>query len=127
MRANTVHIVQRMAPGGIETLVLDLLRSGDAGDKVYSLDGEREALVAAWPALGAVGPRLVAFGHAGGLSPRLLSRLVRQLAIDRPGSVVAIISAPISTAARRPAWPASRASSTSSMTAGISPTTATAS
>ena len=42
--ARVVHIVQRMAPGGIETLVLDLVaQSGSQGD-IFSLEGSVDEL-----------------------------------------------------------------------------------
>ncbi len=59
------HIVQRMAPGGIETVVLDLARA-DSDLTVISLEGTRESLVAAWPALAALGARLVGLGKPEG-------------------------------------------------------------
>jgi glycosyltransferase involved in cell wall biosynthesis len=89
MSAGTVHIVQRMAPGGIETLVLDLLRSGRPEDRVYSLEGERDGLLRAWPALEAIREQLVCFAHPGGLAPRLVSTMAKRLQTDRPAAVVA--------------------------------------
>lgn len=75
-----VHIVQCMAPGGIETVVLDLARN-DPALRVISLEGTRESLVAAWPALAVLGDRLIGLGKAGGrqwhLVPRFASLLRR--------------------------------------------------
>ena len=74
------HIVQRMAPGGIETVVLDLARA-DPDLTVISLEGTRESLVAAWPALAALGARLVGLGKPEGrdwwLVPRLAALMRR--------------------------------------------------
>jgi len=86
--ARVVHIVQRMAPGGIETLVLDLVASHPDADLVYSLEGNTRELVDDWRALSPITDRLKSFGHVSGLSPRLLAALVHQLATDRPLAVV---------------------------------------
>lgn len=88
MPARAVHIVQRMAPGGIETLVLDLVTSHPDGDLVYSLEGNHQELAGGWRALAPITDRLRCFGHVGGLSPRLLARLVHKLSVDRPHTVV---------------------------------------
>ncbi len=87
-RAATTHIVQRMAPGGIETLVLDLVRSGDADDRIMSLEGSVENLVAAWPELASVGDRLEAFGAEPGLKPLLALTIAERLRKTKPAAVV---------------------------------------
>ncbi len=88
MTVTTIHIVQRLAPGGIETLVLDLLRSASSRTLVFSLEGTTDQLVAAWPALRDVREQIVAFDHPGGVSPRLVRALTSELVTRRPGSVV---------------------------------------
>ncbi len=87
MRKGSIHIVQRMAPGGIETLALDLVRSGDGHDRILSLDGNAADLIAAWPALQAVAGRLEAFGAAAGFKPGLVLRLARRLYALKPQAV----------------------------------------
>ncbi|MEZ5850088.1 MAG: glycosyltransferase [Hyphomicrobiaceae bacterium] len=88
MRIDTIHIVQKLAPGGIETLVLDLLVSGGGATHVFSLDGTTDGLVSSWPALEAVRDLIVGFDHKGGFSPRLMQRLAGELAARRPRAVV---------------------------------------
>ncbi len=61
-----IHIVQRMAPGGIETLVLDLALS-NTHTYIISLEGKKDALIADWPNLAALGNRLMAFDKREGL------------------------------------------------------------
>lgn len=88
MKVRIAHIVQRLAPGGIETLVLDLLRTGDARDVVYSLEGSAARLSQEWPALTSISDRVTGFEHRGGTSLRLLGRLVGKLMADRPEAVI---------------------------------------
>ena len=81
-----VHLVQKMAPGGIETLVLDLAK--DSKDTlVFSLEGDAAGLIAAWPALESVASRIEAFDAGTGLKPALLFKLTRRLQILRPAAI----------------------------------------
>jgi glycosyltransferase involved in cell wall biosynthesis len=73
----TVHIVERLAPGGIETLVLDIVR-GSGDGRVLSLQGDRYELLAKWPALGPIGDRIEGFRRHG-RDIRLIPRLARAL------------------------------------------------
>lgn len=82
-----VHIVQRMQPGGIETMVLDLLAYGTGEEAIFSLEGTVADLVRAWPALASLEGRLFAFDKAEGKDPRLVLRLARQLRRCRPEAV----------------------------------------
>lgn len=72
-----VHIVQNLAPGGIEQLVLAL--AGTPGIHVFSLEGTEERLAAAWPRVASAKARLTAFGKAPGLQPMLPLRMARHL------------------------------------------------
>ena len=85
---SVVHIVQRMAPGGIETLVLDLA-TRDARILVVSLEGDAADLVAQWPRLDAIADRLVALGKTPGVVPNLVLALA---AILRRSGVIAIVA-----------------------------------
>lgn len=76
-RGPIVHVVQRMAPGGIETLVLDLVASGSGDERVVSLDGTTADLVTEWPALAPISSRIDAFQAGAGLKPELIFKLVR--------------------------------------------------
>lgn len=73
----TVHIVERLAPGGIETLVLDIV-GGSASDLVFSLQGDRPELLEKWPALRPISERVEGF-RRNGLDLRLVPRLTRAL------------------------------------------------
>ena len=82
-----VHIVQKMAPGGIETLALELALRDAANTSIFSLEGEAPALVQAWPSLVPVASRIEAFNATGGLKPYLLLKLTRRLRDMRPAAV----------------------------------------
>lgn len=83
-----VHVVERLAPGGIETFVLDLIRSGSGTDRVISLQGTVPSLLTAWPALGDISDRIDALGRAPGVQPALVPRLVRAFRTVAPQAVV---------------------------------------
>lgn len=89
MRTNTIHVVQRLAPGGIETLVLDLLRKGDGSDKVISLEGTREELIAKWPALNDIAAQLIALDRPPGLRPKLVEDLRKLFRHEKPRAIYA--------------------------------------
>jgi glycosyltransferase involved in cell wall biosynthesis len=86
---STVHIVQRMALGGIETLVLDLVRHGAGANLILSLEGDADELVDAWPALRAERRNLIGFDRKPGLRPLLVTQLAAKLTQLRPHTVVA--------------------------------------
>ncbi len=83
-----VHIVQRMALGGIETFVLDLARQPGTKTYVISLEGTRTELVAPWPALAPIADRIVALGAGSGFKPKLIAQLRDILRDIRPASVM---------------------------------------
>jgi glycosyltransferase involved in cell wall biosynthesis len=87
-RAGTVHVVQRMAPGGIETLVLDLVRRGSGDDCIFSLEGTTDELIERWPALESSRSAISAFDRKQGLRPAVIGRLAARLRAVRPRMVV---------------------------------------
>jgi glycosyltransferase involved in cell wall biosynthesis len=88
MASPTFHIVQRMAPGGIETLVLDLALA-DESIHVVSLEGSAGSLTRDWDRLAALGPRLTGLEKPDRLSPSHLRRLAGLFRAARPRAVVA--------------------------------------
>ena len=88
-RRGTVQIVERLAPGGIETLVLDLVRSSPDNHIIFSLQGTVDGLVHDWDALSPFRNQIVAFGREGGLQPGLVLALRRRLRKLRPRTVIA--------------------------------------
>ena len=84
-----VQIVQRLAPGGIEQLVLEFERQTalDMETVLISLEGSRDSLTAAWPRLSALGDRLIGLDKAPGFQPGTLLRLIRLMRRLRPAAV----------------------------------------
>jgi glycosyltransferase involved in cell wall biosynthesis len=84
MTNGIVHIVEHMAPGGIETFVLDLLRVGEASDRIFSLQGNKAKLLSNWGALQEFGDRLEAFDRQQGIRPGLAGVIASRLRAVRP-------------------------------------------
>jgi glycosyltransferase involved in cell wall biosynthesis len=86
-QCDNVHVVQRMAPGGIETLVLDLIRSSKTPTRVLSLDGTTDELIAAWPALAQHRFEIIGLNRRPGVSPSMVWQLTKALRQMRPRAV----------------------------------------
>jgi glycosyltransferase involved in cell wall biosynthesis len=84
---SVVHIVQKLAPGGIETLVLDLAKDAGSDSRIFSLEGNAHDLVQAWAALEPVAGQIEAFEAQGGLKPALVIQLVKRLRAVKPSAV----------------------------------------
>lgn len=85
-----LHVVQHLAPGGLEVMALELARAQRAlgqDARVLSLEGEAEAAIAAWPRLAVQREELLFAGKRPGLDPALLPRLVALFRRLRPGCV----------------------------------------
>lgn len=74
-----VHIVQRLAPGGIEQLALTHLAKGRGVVRVFSLEGDVDSLAAAWPAIGLFRRSVTAFAKEPGIRPGLVVRIALAL------------------------------------------------
>jgi glycosyltransferase involved in cell wall biosynthesis len=84
MTNGIVHIVEHMAPGGIETFVLDLLRLGEASDRIFSLQGNKAKLLSNWAALNEVRDRLEAFNRKQGIRPGVAGAIASRLRALQP-------------------------------------------
>jgi glycosyltransferase involved in cell wall biosynthesis len=84
-----IHVVQHLAPGGLEVMALELARAQSVHREtlVVSLEGEPEAAIAAWPRLAAQRERLLFMGKRAGRDPLLPARLARLFARLRPAAV----------------------------------------
>jgi glycosyltransferase involved in cell wall biosynthesis len=89
MHAPIIHVVQHLAPGGLEVMALELARAQAAARPalVLSLEGEAGAAIAAWPRLAAQRDRLLFMGKRPGLDARLPGRLVALFRRLRPAAV----------------------------------------
>ena len=81
-----VHIVQRLQPGGLEVLVLDLVQSLQGRHIIISLEGTEPALRAAWPRLAMFD--IAAFDKSEGFRPLLGLRLAGFLKRLQPHAVM---------------------------------------
>ncbi len=85
-----VHVVQHLAPGGLEVMALELARAQGAlgaDARVLSLEGEMAQAIAAWPRLAAQRDALLFAGKRPGLDPALVLRLVALFRRLRPHCV----------------------------------------
>jgi glycosyltransferase involved in cell wall biosynthesis len=84
-----VHVVQHLAPGGLEVMALELARAQAAvrPTLIVSLEDEEEEAVAAWPRLAAQRGQLIFMGKRPGLDPLLSGRLVALFRRIRPAAV----------------------------------------
>ncbi len=84
-----VQIVQHLQPGGLETMVLNLTQA-NAGHQpmhIISLEGDKAAVLAAWPALRLFATRIHCLAKPAGWSLTTLGRLTRLLRQLKPGAV----------------------------------------
>lgn len=89
MSETVIHIVQRMAPGGIENLVAEFIRSSpDMDGQVISLEGGASDLIRGWPRLAALSDKLTAMRKGAGIDLTLVPRLVSILRERRPAAVL---------------------------------------
>ncbi len=84
----TVHIVERMAPGGIETLVLDMVKGLGGAHRVFSLAGSVSELASTWPRLARLGDTIEAFDRRPGVQLRLVGQLTARLKACAPHAVI---------------------------------------
>ena len=85
MALRIAHIVQRMAPGGLEVIALELSRQLPGNHFLVSLEATTAELVTAWPRLEPMKARLFGLEKSPGLDfnlPDRLRRLFRELRID---------------------------------------------
>jgi glycosyltransferase involved in cell wall biosynthesis len=89
MSAPIVHVVQHLAPGGLEVMALELARAQSAVRPalILSLEGEEEEAVAAWPRLAAQRGQLIFMGKRQGFDPLLPGRLTALFRRMRPAAV----------------------------------------
>jgi len=86
-QVNVIHIVNQMRPGGIETMVVDLVTMSRHKSRIISLEGTATSLLDGWPALKPLADRLEAFDRPPRLDPRLVLRLARRLRQLKPSTV----------------------------------------
>ncbi|WP_010448171.1 glycosyltransferase [Vibrio rotiferianus] len=88
-RRNVLHVVQHLAPGGLEMLVLEMLRFAPASDYVMivSLEGTSADAINKWANLKPYQNRLIFLDKKPGFSPSCLHDLLKFIAGFKPGVV----------------------------------------
>lgn len=71
MKQRVAHVVQKMAPGGLEVLVLQLARWLPGEHYIISLDGDADHLMEQWPRIADQGVMLIGMNKRPGLDPIL--------------------------------------------------------
>jgi glycosyltransferase involved in cell wall biosynthesis len=82
------HVVQELAPGGIECLAVGLCENSVEPIGLVSLVGRANELISNWSALRPVAERITAFSKHSGFQPCLIWDLVRYFRQSRPSAVV---------------------------------------
>ncbi len=88
-RRLTVHVVQHLKPGGIEALVLEMLRRSTPRDRsiVISLEGDRASAIKAWSKLAPLSRQLLFLDKPSGVSPSTVPKLCRLFKVLQPDVV----------------------------------------
>ncbi|MEZ9700931.1 glycosyltransferase [Vibrio sp. 10N.261.46.E12] len=84
-----IHVVQHLAPGGLETLTLDLLRLAKPSDQVLivSLEGTKQESVNNWPKLEPYKEQIVFLDKAPGVQFNIIIKLIKAFNAIRPDVV----------------------------------------
>ncbi|MFA0014840.1 glycosyltransferase [Vibrio lentus] len=84
-----IHVVQHLAPGGLETLTLDLLRLAKPTDQVLivSLEGTKEESIANWPKLKPYHNQIVFLDKEPGVQFNIIIKLIKAFRGIRPDVV----------------------------------------
>jgi len=88
MSAGTLQVVQKLAPGGIETLALALSTALPGRNAIFSLEGEATALRTAWSSAAATETDIEAFNKRPGIDLSLVFALARRMRALRPHAVI---------------------------------------
>ncbi|TCN77058.1 glycosyltransferase involved in cell wall biosynthesis [Vibrio crassostreae] len=84
-----IHVVQHLAPGGLETLTLDLLRLAKPTDQVLivSLEGTKEESIKNWPKLKPYHNQIVFLDKEPGVQFNIIIKLIKAFRGIRPDVV----------------------------------------
>ncbi|MDD9179325.1 MULTISPECIES: glycosyltransferase [Aliivibrio] len=74
-----IHVVQHLSPGGLETMVLDMLAFTNPNYRimVVSLEGELLSTIKRWPRLVQYQEQIICLDKAPGISVKVIKQLVR--------------------------------------------------
>ncbi|EKO3390544.1 glycosyltransferase [Vibrio fluvialis] len=84
-----IHVVQHLAPGGIESLTLEMLRFANPEDQllIVSLEGNKKDALEIWPRLREYHKQMIFMDKAPGVQPRVVLNLLRTFQCLRPDVV----------------------------------------
>ncbi|MEZ9386808.1 glycosyltransferase [Vibrio lentus] len=84
-----IHVVQHLAPGGLETLTLDLLRLAKPADQVLivSLEGTKDESIKNWPKLQPYHNQIVFLDKEPGVQFNIIIKLIKAFRGIRPDVV----------------------------------------
>jgi glycosyltransferase involved in cell wall biosynthesis len=88
MSDGTVQVVQKLEPGGIETLALALSTALPGSNSIFSLEGSEATLRGAWSSAATSQARIEGFGKRPGVYPMLVAGLTRRLLALQPRAVI---------------------------------------
>ncbi|ROV59609.1 glycosyltransferase [Vibrio ponticus] len=85
----TIHVVQHLKPGGIESMVLEMLRQSNANDKslVVSLEGNRSTSIKAWSKLAQFSHQILFLNKSEGITPSIIHQLRKLFTVLKPDTV----------------------------------------
>ncbi|WP_205666097.1 glycosyltransferase [Aquabacter cavernae] len=89
MSGHVVQVIQRLIPGGIETLALDLSERLPGDNRVLSLEWSREQIIGNWPALAESPVPFEGLEKPPGIRPGFIFTLARRLRELAPRAVLA--------------------------------------
>jgi glycosyltransferase involved in cell wall biosynthesis len=84
----TIQIVQKLAPGGLETLTLSLSAQLSSRNTIISLEGNENELVSKWPVLNSIKTKIVALDKPDGISLGLIQKLFGVFMRERPKAII---------------------------------------
>lgn len=87
-RKGTIHVVQRMTPGGIELMVRDLASQLPGDNRIFSLDGTRKQILNTWPEMEPYAKQIRGFSKKPGINPWLLMNLRSTFKQLKPHAVI---------------------------------------
>lgn len=86
---NVVHVVQHLAPGGLESLALDLLTFANPADKVLiiSLEGNKKDAIENWPRLAEFSKQIIFVDKKPGIHFQTVLALSKLFSLIKPDVV----------------------------------------
>ena len=88
LSAVVIHIVQRLAPGGLEVLAIELARGIGTASRIISLEGDSAALTDGWHRLKDPSIDVVGLDKTAGFRPGMVRKVFSAIAAAKPHAVI---------------------------------------